>query len=163
MKKTGILVIGAIVTACGLVAAGTIICLSNVVERENSVELVANLSLLSTMVTPGGDLPDYVDGPLQMGQQYDMMIQYTTSKALSTSAIIVEFSKAAIINTDLTMSWTDSTTWAPMVWIDSGDTLRGTLGYVGSQPSDETVTYYGKLTYNMPGIYGFKVWVEGAV
>jgi hypothetical protein len=163
MKKTGILIVGAILIACGLVAAGTIICLSNVVEHENTVEVAVELSILTTTATPGGDLPDYAAGPLLMGQTYDMMIRYTTSKALSTSSIIVEFTKTGIAVTDLSMYWTDGTTWTQMTWIDSGDVLKGTLGYVGSQPSGETVTYFAKLTYDVPGVYGFKVWVEGAV
>ena len=128
MKKTGILIVGAILIACGLVAAGTIICLSNVVEHENSVEVAVDLSLLTTTATPGGDLPDYADGSLLMGQQYDMMIQYTTSKALSSSAIIIEFGKSAIIESDLSMYWTDGTTWTQMIWLDSGDVLTGTSG-----------------------------------
>lgn len=163
MKKMGMLIVGAIIIACGFVAASTIICLSNVVEHENLVEVAVELSLLTTTVTPGGDLPDYADGSLLMGQTYDMMIQYMTSKALSTSAIVVEFTKTAIAITDLSMFWTDGATWSQMTWIDSGDTLTGTLGYVGSQPSGETVTYFAKLTYDLPGSYGFKVWVEGVV
>lgn len=164
MRTKGIIMpLLAILVGCGmLVGAVSVMRLSNVVENVNTVELPIEVHLESTSTTPDGDFPDYQAGALLTGATYDMRIVYTTDVGLESAAIIVQFTKGDIAITDVTMSWKDGNpTWADVVWTDSGDVLTGTLGFVGSQPADSTVNYYAKLTYNMPGAYSFKVWVEG--
>ena len=147
-----------------LVGAVSVMRLSNVVENANSVELPIVVSLSGTTETPDGNLPDYVAGDVLPGMAFDMRITYFTASAIEAGAIIVEFTKVGVSSTDITMSWKDGNpTWTPMIWVDSGDVLKGTLGFVGSQPAGETVGYYAVLTYNTPGEYIFKVWVEGVV
>jgi hypothetical protein len=147
-----------------LVGAVSVMRLSNIVENANSVELPITVSISTTTTTPDGDLPDYQAGDMLPGLKVDMRITYLTIEAIDAGAIIVEFSKVGIAPTDISMSWKDGNpTWTPMVWTDSGDVLKGTLGFVGSQPAGETVGYYAVLTYNTPGEYTFKVWVEGIV
>jgi hypothetical protein len=93
-----------------------------------------------------------------------MRISYLTSVSLDSAAIIVEFEKVGISPTDVSMLWKDGNPlWTAMVWTDNGDTIRGTLGFVGTQPAGETVGYYAQLTYNVVGDYTFRVWVEGIV
>jgi len=148
-----------------LVGAVSVMRLSNLVENTNDIaELPIVVSIQATTTTPDGDLPDYQSGALTIGVAYDMRIVYDTSVALDSAAIVVEFSKVGITPTDLTMDWQDGNhVWEGMTWTDSGDVLTGTLGFVGTQPIDSIVGYYAKLTYNVPGDYGFKVWVEGIV
>ena len=162
-RTSWILPILAIVVGFGMiVGAATIIRLSNVVENQNNVGLPVVLQLNPTTATPGGDLPNYVAGSVMQSQAYDMQVSYTTSKALNDAAIIVEFSKTGINATDVLMEWTASTTWTSITWTDNGDTLRGTLGAVGSQGIG-AVNYLAKLTYNVQGDFTFKVWVEGSM
>ena len=166
----------AILVSCGmLVGAVSVMRLSNVVEYVNvieegpeiPVELCIDLQVLATDATPGGDLPNYTDGNLVLGTTYDMLITYTTSKALEGAQIVVEFSMEGILPEDVTMAWRDGNlVWTEIVWtldtdaVDDTDRMRGVLGFVGSQPEGETVNYYAQLTYNTPGTYGFAVWVE---
>lgn len=145
-----------------MVGAVSVMRLSNIVETENTVELPITVSVSPTTLTPDGDLPDYQAGTLLPGVTYDMRIAYLTLTALGSSAIIVEFEKVGISPTDVTMLWKDGNpTWTAMVWEDNGDTMKGTLGFVGTQPANEVVGYYAQLTYNTPGDYTFRVWVEG--
>lgn len=155
----------AIIVGLGMmVGAVSVMRLSNVVENVNTVELPIVVQVQSTTTTPDGDLPDYQAGELLPSLKYDMRITYTTSEALDAAAIIVEFSKVGISPTDITMLWKDGNpTWTSMTWADSGDVLTGTLGFVGTQPAGSVVGYYATLEYEVPGVYTFKVWVEGIV
>jgi len=166
-----VLPILAIMVSCGmLVGAVSVMCLSNVVEYVNiveegppvPVELCIDLQILSTEATRGGDLPDYQAGLLALGTTYDMLITYTTSKALTGAQIIVEFSMEGIQPEDVTMAWRDGNlVWTEIVWTDNGDSMIGILGFVGTQPEGANVNYYAQLTYNTLGSYEFAVWVEG--
>ena len=158
----------AILVGCTMLVGAVSICLSNVVENENSVGLpitglAITLSILPTTSTPDGDLPDYTSGQLLMGQKYDMLISYTTTKAFDAGKIIVEFSKADIVSTDVAMSWTDGEDpWVAMAWNDSvAGVLTGTLGAVGTHPANSETNYFAHLTYTVTGDFTFNVWVEG--
>jgi len=147
-----------------LVGAVSVMRLSNVVENANVVDLPITVSISETDTTPGGDQPNYQSGYLLPTVQYDMRISYYTEEALDQAAIIVEITKTGIWIGDITMSWIDGVpTWQLMTWTDNGDSLRGTLGFVGTQNADSTVGYYASIGFNTEGDYGFKVWVEGIV
>lgn len=146
-----------------IVGAVAIVRLSNIVENTNVSELPITVQLKSTSLTPGGDLPDYAPGPMVPGQTYDTVVSYTTTKAVDSAAIIVEFAKTGINATDVLMSWTDVSVWHSIVWTDNGDVLHGTLGFVGSQPAGAIANYYATLSYAVTGTFNFKVWVEGSM
>ena len=157
----------AILVGVSMMVGAVSVCLSNVVENNNSVGLPVTglpitLSIAATTATPGGDLPDYTSGQLLLGQKYDMLISYTTTQAFEAGAIIVEFSKVDISPADVVMSWADSGgIWNEMTWVDSGSVMTGILGGVGTQPAGGETNYYAHLTYTITGDFTFKVWVEG--
>jgi hypothetical protein len=163
IKGMGMPILAIIVGVGMIVGAVSIVRLSNVVNNDNIVGLPVSIQITSTTATPGGDLPDYTAGLVALNVAYDMKVSYTTSKALSTASIIVEFSMTGINTTDVVMNWTDAGSWTSMVWTDNGDVLHGILGYVGTQPAGATPVYYATLIYTVTGSFNFKVWVEGSL
>lgn len=161
MKKSSMVIVTVLVGCSLTVGALGIMRLSNIIENDNTVGLPITLQLLSTTITPGGDLPDYTPGEVLQGLKYDMRLTYTTTDAIDQGTIIVRFDKVGISPSDVVMAWTDAIVWSGMVWTDGGDYLTGILGYVGSQPANEVVSYYATLEYTTPGSYTFQVWVDG--
>jgi hypothetical protein len=154
----------AIIVGMGMiVAAVSTVRLSNIVSNDNQVGLPVTIQVTSTSTTPGGDLPDYAAGMVALDVSYDMKVSYTTSKALTTASIIVEFSKTGINVTDVVMNWTDAGSWSTISWTDNGNVLHSTLGYVGTLPAGANVNYYATLIYTVTGSFNFKVWVEGSL
>ena len=143
--------------------AVAIIRLSNVVENNNVSGLPVAVTVSGASVV-AGHLP-YANGAVITGQSYDMLVSYTTTRALASAAIIVEFTEPGISLTDVAMSWSQTIplSWQGMTWTQTGDVLHGTLGIAGGQPAGETVNYYATLVYVVSGDFNFKVWVEGSL
>ena len=159
----GLPILAMVVGLSMIVGAVGLVRLSNIVSNDNQIGLPVAIEIQATNGTPGGNLPDYASGFLTQGQTYDMLVTYTTTKALTSAAVIVEFTKTGINTTDVLMSWTVSgPTWTGIEWTDNGDVLRGTLGAVGSQGIG-TVNHYASLAYVVGGDFNFKMWVEGSV
>ena len=151
----------AIIVGVAMMVGAVSMCLSNVVENNNTVGLPITISILPATTTAalGGDLPNYASGHVALGQKFDMLVSFTTTEVIDYVSIIVEFSKVDINVTDVDMGWatTDALTWATISWTDSGDVLRGTLGIAGGQPADTTGNYYAYLCYTATGSFTFKM------
>ncbi len=153
----------AIVLGVGMiVAATTLVLVSNVVTNPNTVVPVQVPVTVSIVDIPGG-APNWVPGEVTTNTTYDLQIAWVANGTVTNGVTTIEFDKAGISVTDVTAAWFDGASWSPITLTDNGDALTGQVGPTFSVAKGDVSTYNVQLAYHNLGDFTFKVYVMGVL